>query len=189
MPNHVVVQEMIQSIHRTHDEEISKQQQQQQQQQQQLKQQQMSQVNSLLAGFLGNAQDSAHFMEATMPSDTSNKWSRLMKTIEQTGPGLFTKHVLKYMALVTGNGGNEGGGGSNVESEEASKENSVTTATATPVVAPVVVLPMAVFYPVPNNVGVVTEEIRKKHVVPGKTLAIHHWAKSWQQDKEIPKGK
>jgi hypothetical protein len=180
MPNHVVLQEMIQSIHRNHDKEISQQQQQQQQEKEKLKQQQMSQVNSLLAGFLGNAQDAAHFMEATMPSDTNNKWSRLMKTIEQTGPGLFTKHVLNYMALVTGNGGNEGGGGGGGSNEE-SKE--------TPVMAPVVVLPMAVFYPVPNNVGVVTEEIRKKHVVPGKTLAIHHWAKSWQQeDEEKPKG-
>ena len=192
MPNHVVLQEMIQSIHRNHDKEISKQQQQQQQEKEKLKQQQMSQVNSLLAGFLGNAQDAAHFMEATMPSDTNNKWSRLMKTIEQTGPGLFTKHVLNYMALVTGNGGNEGGGGgggSNEESKETSKKQSVATETGPPVMAPVVVLPMAVFYPVPNNVGVVTEEIRKKHVVPGKTLAIHHWAKSWQQeDEKKPKG-
>jgi mannosyltransferase OCH1-like enzyme len=111
----------------------------------------IAQVNSFLAGFL-DGDGAASLVQATKHQPT-NKWNVLMETIERTGPGLFTRHVLNHL---------------------------VKTATQHGDILPVIIAPMAVLYPVPNNVGPVTEDIRRACVIPGTTLAIHHWAKSWQ---------
>jgi mannosyltransferase OCH1-like enzyme len=181
IPRHPILKDMIQSIYvnnidratTTNDiDEVAKE------VEQELK---MSQVNSLLSSFLG--MDSNNFVEATtQPKD--NKWNKLMKTIEDTGPGLFTRHVLRYIS----SSGSRSSNNSNCNSSESSGETKAGTTDGTTdektvqVIQeePVIVLPMAVLYPVPNNVGVVTKKLRNKYIVPGTTLAIHHWAKSWQ---------
>ena len=99
-----------------------------------------------------------------------------MGTIERTGPGLITRHVLRYMVKREEDEA-DGGGDKKEDKSVAGRKDPVQTKIS---LSPIIVLPMTYLYPVPNNVGVVTEQLRRNHVDSEKTLAIHHWAKSWQ---------
>ena len=115
-------------------------------------------INALLAGMLGTGAASAN-LEKALSKPTSNKLNKSMSTIERTGPGLFTRTVLRYLtssspSAVKGDGADDGG--------------------------VVLVLPTQSFYPVPNTVGTITREILNQCICPDITLAVHHWAKSWQ---------
>ena len=117
-------------------------------------------VNGLLASMLGGGETSAKLAEALKPGEPT-KWAKCMSTIERTGPGLFTRIVLGYLASPKcGDSAAKGADG-----------------------GAVVVLPSQAFYPVPNTVSVITPEILNECSHKGVTLAVHHWAKSWQREE------
>ena len=151
-PNHLILKSMIDAI-RNSTNGKTKAETEKEQQEKETTNNKIAQVNSLLAGFLGG-DGAANFMKATEQPIVQNKWSRLMATIEKTGPGIFTRHVLRHM----------------VTAMEEDQQHASS----------IVILPMTYLYPVPNNVGSVTQDVRTKYVAEGTTLAIHHWAKSWQ---------
>lgn len=85
-------------------------------------------------------------------------------TIAQTGPGLLTRVICQCLAANSCIGGDE--------------ENSGLRG--------VLLLPVDVFHPVPNNVHVCLEDavesiedLKSRHVT-AKTVAIHWWQCSWQ---------
>jgi hypothetical protein len=114
-------------------------------------------VNALLAGMLGGGAANANLAEALKPT-TPFKWDKCMSTIERTGPGLFTRTVLEFLV--------------SAKCRESAEEGAARGA--------VVVLPTRAFYPVPNTVGTITPDILSECTHRGLTLAVHHWAKSWQ---------
>jgi hypothetical protein len=104
----------------------------------------------------------------------SFKPKRSEHTIARTGPGLLTQTLAKL-----------------ADEEHTQINASVTTDAAllTPrVTGGIVILPVDVFYPVPNDAitlsllasaeGYITA---KAQYITSRTLAVHQWARSWQK--------
>ena len=164
IPNHPILQSVVEAIQKqsvlVSKKEVSS----------------VSAVSSLLAEFL-RQESVINLVAATTENEVeNNKWEELMGTIERTGPGLITRHVLRYMVKREEDEA-DGGGDKKEDKSVAGRKDPVQTKIS---LSPIIVLPMTYLYPVPNNVGVVTEQLRRNHVDSEKTLAIHHWAKSWQ---------
>ena len=86
---------------------------------------------------------------------TSNL-DKSMSTISRTGPGLFTRTVLEYILE---------------QNSKAAVSNSGGYAT---------IFPCQAFYPVPNTAANITPSILSSCTNEEVTMAVHHWAKSWQ---------
>ncbi len=90
-----------------------------------------------------------------------------MGTIETTGPGLFTRVVAEHLKQL------------DKQSVHKGARDKIILA------------PPAWFYPMPNHVALMSvsspspsSSSPNVHLVPGVTYAVHHWARSWQQQEK-----
>ena len=161
-----------------------------------------------LIGAMAGMQDVSAVRVAMAPPDA------FMGTIERTGPGFFTRTVMRHLAANTNASGSGGGGGEEGKTEKnaegSGKADNAAGVRDGGLEDGILVLPTSFFYPVPNNhrgaVGGEASEGSKgatattdvgdasssagddapSWLVPSRrwirpeTLAVHHWAQSWQ---------
>lgn len=161
-----------------------------------------------LIGAMAGTQDVSAVRVAMAPPDA------FMGTIERTGPGFFTRTVMRHLAGST-NASGSGDGGGEEDNDRKNAEGSEKADDAAGVRGGgsgdgILVLPTSFFYPVPNNhrgaggreasegsegatattdvgdaSGSTSDDV-PSWLVPSRrwirpeTLAVHHWAQSWQ---------
>lgn len=134
-------------------------------------------VMSNITGFLGSNTARETSSERTMPLDmvSTLQTPSHLDTISFSGPGMFTQaishalHEQAQTAVAAADGSTSGH-----PRQEGCCQPPL-----------LVVLPVHVFYPIPNNVRDLRspgryEEMRQEYVRPG-TIAVHQWACSWQR--------
>ena len=126
-----------------------------------------SHIADNIASFMGG------MIEGFVPLATENS---KIDTIAQTGPGMLTRVVDKYMNSLLS--------GTMQKCSTESVENNCGKR--------VVLFPIDIFHPVPNDVRISMLEIAcngaealKRQFVTDSTVAIHWWQRSWQNKNNL----
>jgi hypothetical protein len=102
-----------------------------------------------------------------------------MATISRTGPGLFTRTFMQFLMRDIRAKQTLKAAVETATSAKAAAGKAATTPTPPPAFN-AIALPCSYFYPIPNNwAGTSTEGISR--FVRQESLAVHHWARSWQR--------
>lgn len=117
---------------------------------------------AVILGFLG--QGEAVVVKQVVEAGERNEAA--MGTIEATGPGLFTRVVAEHL--------------------QHQQQQSVLQA-GDKKRGTIILAPPEWFNPMPNHVAAASSSSSTSSlpfIVPGVTYAVHHWARSWQQQEQ-----
>jgi len=158
IPQHPVLRSLIERIHTQHSQPLPPP---------PSKPSPPSQAPANLAtilGFLGQG-DAAVVKQAV---EAGERNQAAMGTIEATGPGLFTRVVAEHLQQL--------------HKQQQSKQDGDGHERDR-----IILGPPEWFYPMPNHVAQASSSSSSSstiYLVPGVTYAVHHWARSWQQQEQ-----